>query len=108
MFQSVQKIFSLPEETRMFMCHDYLPAGRTEYVWETTVREEKKRNVHLKAGTQEQEFIEARTARDKTLGMPKLIIPSLQVNMRAGNLPEAEANGVQYLKIPLNNIFAKE
>lgn len=108
MFQSVQKIFSLPEEIRMFMCHDYLPEGRTEYVWETTVGEEKKRNIHLKAGTQEREFIETRTARDKTLGMPKLIIPSLQVNMRAGNLPEAEANGVQYLKVPLNSIFAKE
>lgn len=108
MFQSVQKIFSLPEETRMFMCHDYLPKGRTEYVWETTVGEEKTRNIHLKVGTLEKEFIETRTARDKTLGMPRLIIPSLQVNMRAGSLPEPEGNGIRYLKIPLNNIFAKE
>jgi glyoxylase-like metal-dependent hydrolase (beta-lactamase superfamily II) len=107
MFQSVQKLFSLPDETRMFMCHDYLPEGRTEYVWETTVGEEKKRNIHLKAGTLESEFIEIRMARDKTLGMPKLIIPSLQVNMRAGNLPEPEDSGVRYLKIPLNNIFMR-
>jgi hypothetical protein len=77
------------------------------HVWETTVGEEKKRNIHLKAGTLESEFIEIRMARDKTLGMPKLIIPSLQVNMRAGNLPEPEDSGVRYLKIPLNNIFMR-
>ncbi|CAN5758901.1 MBL fold metallo-hydrolase [soil metagenome] len=108
MFESVQKIFSLPEETRIFLCHDYLPEGRTEYVWETTVGEEKERNIHLKVGTIAEEFIETRTTRDKILGMPKLIIPSIQVNMRAGNVPEAEDNSVQYLKIPLNSIFAKE
>lgn len=107
MYDSVQKIFALPEEMRMFMCHDYLPEGRSEYQWETTVGEQKKHNIHLKEGTDPARFKEMRTTRDAKLEMPKLIIPSIQVNMRAGQLPKEEDNGTAYLKTPINGAFAK-
>lgn len=104
LYQSVQKIFALPDETRLFMCHDYLPEGRTEYVWETTVGEERTKNIHIHEGISEADFVEMRTSRDATLAVPRLILPSVQVNMRAGHKPPAESNGVSYLKIPLDAI----
>ncbi|HHI89288.1 MAG TPA: MBL fold metallo-hydrolase [Hellea balneolensis] len=102
LYDSIQKLFTLPDETRVFLCHDYLPKGREEYKWETTIGEEKRNNIHVGGGTSKEEFVKMRTARDKTLSMPKLILPSVQVNMRAGHFPPAEDNGVHYLKIPLN------
>jgi len=104
LYRSARRILALPPETRLFMCHDYLPAGRTEYVWETTVEAERSANVHIHDGVTEDEFVAMREARDATLDMPRLILPSVQVNMRAGHLPEAEGNGVTYLKIPLNAV----
>jgi len=104
LYQSMRRILSLPDTTRLFMCHDYLPAGRTEYVWETTVADERKHNIHAHDGVSEDEFVKMRTERDKTLDMPRLILPSVQVNMRAGHLPPAEDNGVRYLKVPLNGV----
>lgn len=102
LFQSIQRIFELPDETRLFLCHDYKAPGRDEYAWETTVAEQRQNNVHVHDGVSEQEFIEFRTRRDKELGVPKLILPSIQVNIRAGDLPPAEGNGVVYLKLPVN------
>ena len=102
LFQSIQKIFALPDETRLFMCHDYKAPGRDAYAWETTVGEEKKKNIHVHEGVSEADFVAMRSARDATLDMPRLILPSVQVNMRAGELPPAEDNGTRYLKIPLN------
>ena len=102
LYRSIQKIFALPEDTRLFMCHDYKAPGRDEYAWETTVGEEKSRNIHVHDGVSEDEFVKMREARDKTLSMPRLILPSVQVNMRAGDLPPEEDNGVRYLKLPLN------
>jgi glyoxylase-like metal-dependent hydrolase (beta-lactamase superfamily II) len=107
LYNSVQKLYELPDETRLFMCHDYLPEGRTEYAWETTVGAEKNNNVHLKTSIDEQAFVAMREARDSTLSMPRLIIPSIQVNMRAGELPPAEDNGTHYLKVPVNGAFGK-
>ena len=104
LYQSAMRLLSLPPETRLFMCHDYLPEGRKDYVWETTVEAERKANVHIHEGVSEDEFVAMREARDKTLGMPRLILPSVQVNMRAGHLPPAEDNGVIYLKIPVNAV----
>ncbi len=104
LYRSARRILALPPETRLFMCHDYLPEGRTEYVWETTVEAERKANVHIHDGLTEDEFVTMREARDATLAMPRLILPSVQVNMRAGHLPAAEANGVTYLKIPVNAV----
>ena len=104
LYQSARRILSLPPETRLFMCHDYLPAGRTEYVWETTVEAERSANVHIHDGIKEEEFVAMREARDATLDMPRLILPSVQVNMRAGHLPPADDNGVIYLKIPVNAV----
>ena len=101
LYDSIQKVLSLPDETRLFLCHDYKAPGRDEYKWETTVAEQKAANIHI-AGKTREEFVAMRTARDATLGMPKLIIPSIQVNMRAGRMPPAEDNGVTYLKVPLN------
>jgi glyoxylase-like metal-dependent hydrolase (beta-lactamase superfamily II) len=101
LYASIQKVLSLPDETRLFLCHDYKAPGRDEYKWETTVAEQKASNVHI-AGKSCEEFVAMRTRRDATLGMPKLIIPSIQVNMRAGQMPPAEDNGVTYLKVPLN------
>ena len=102
LWDSIHKVLSLPDETRLFMCHDYKAPGRDTYAWETTVTAEKA-NVHIKGKTRE-EFVAMRQARDATLGMPKLIIPSIQVNMRAGQMPPPEDNGVTYLKVPLNQI----
>lgn len=102
LFQSIQRIFGLPGETRLFMCHDYKAPGRDEYAWETTVAEQRLNNIHVHDGVSEQEFIEFRTRRDAGLGMPKLILPSIQVNIRAGELPPADDNGVVYLKLPVN------
>jgi len=102
MWDSIQKVLSLPDETRLFMCHDYGAPGRDEYRWETTVAEEKAHNVHVGQGRTREEFVKMREARDATLGMPRLILPSIQVNMRAGHMPPAEDNGTTYLKIPLN------
>ena len=102
LFDSIQKIFALPPETRLFMCHDYKAPGRDEFAWETTVAEQRDNNIHLRASTTKDEFVAFRNGRDETLGMPKLILPSLQVNLRAGGAPPPEDNGVSYLKIPLN------
>ena len=103
LYDSMQKILSLPDATRIFVGHDYKAPGRDSYAWETTVAEEKARNVHL-AGKSRDEFVQMREARDATLAMPRLILPSLQVNMRAGQMPEAEDNGVSYLKVPVNGL----
>jgi glyoxylase-like metal-dependent hydrolase (beta-lactamase superfamily II) len=104
LFRSLRRILSLPPETRLFMCHDYLPKGRSEYVWETTVAAEREGNVHAHDGITEDEFVAMREARDATLDMPRLILPSVQVNMRAGHMPPADENGVTYLKIPVNAV----
>ena len=108
LYESTQKIFALPDEMRMFMCHDYLPEGRTEYAWETTVGEQKKNNIHLKQGTDGERFKKMRDDRDEALGMPKLIIPSIQVNMRAGNMPKDKETGSMMLKTPVNSVFSKK
>ena len=102
LYRSIQKIFALPEETRLFMCHDYKAPGRDEFAHETTVGEERANNIHVGAGKGEDAFVKMRTERDATLDMPVLILPSVQVNMRAGDLPPKEDNGVSYLKIPLD------
>ena len=100
LYKSIQKILSLPAETRIFVCHDYAPNGRG-YAWETSVAEERARNIHLTNEMSEAEFVAMREARDKTLDMPKLIMPSIQVNMRAGHMPPSENNGQVYLKVPV-------
>ena len=100
LYRSIQKLLALPPETRLFMCHDYKAPGREEYRWETTVADER-RNVHLAACVSEDEFVAMREARDATLSTPKLLLPSIQVNIRAGRLPPAEENGVSYLRIPV-------
>lgn len=102
LFRSVRRIFALPDETRLFMCHDYGTPDRKTPAWESTVGEERQKNVHLREGVAEDDFVELRTTRDAKLGMPRLIIPSVQVNMRAGKMPPAEDNGTIYLKVPLN------
>ena len=104
LFDSVQKILALPDETRIFVGHDYKAAGRDHYAWETTVGDQKALNIHVGAGKSREDFVSMRTARDATLNMPKLIIPSLQVNMRAGHMPPAEDNGAVYLKVPVNGL----
>ena len=104
LFRSLRRILALPPETRLFMCHDYLPAGRTEYVWETTVAAERAGNIHAHDGITEDEFVAMREARDATLAMPRLILPSVQVNMRAGHMPPPDENGIVYLKIPVNAV----
>lgn len=102
LFQSIHRLFSLPDDTRLFMCHDYKAPGRDDFRFQTTVAEQRAQNVHVHEGIGEAEFVAMRSARDATLGMPMLILPSVQVNMRAGQLPPAEANGTRYLKIPLD------
>lgn len=104
LYQSIQKIFSLPADTRLFMCHDYKAKGRDEFAWETSVAEQREKNVHIHDGVSEAEFVKFRTGRDAELGVPKLIIPSIQVNIRAGNFPAVEENGTSYLKVPLNTL----
>ena len=103
LYQSIQRLLALPPETRMFMCHDYMPNDR-DMQYETTVGEQKASNLHVHDGVSEDEFVAMRSAKDKTLSMPTLILPSVQVNMRAGELPPAEDNGVRYLKIPLDAV----
>ena len=102
LFQSIRRLLSLPDETRLFLCHDYKAPGRDEYAWETTVGQQRRENVHVKDGVSEDEFVEMRTSRDATLAMPNLIMPSVQVNIRGGRFPEPEDNGVSYIKIPVN------
>ncbi|MEM7634239.1 MAG: MBL fold metallo-hydrolase [Pseudomonadota bacterium] len=104
LYRSIRKVLSLPPETRLYMCHDYKAPGRDEYAWQTTVAEERANNVHVRDGVGEDEFVAMREARDAQLGMPKLIVPSIQVNMRAGNMPEPDDNGVVYLKTPINQL----
>ncbi len=104
LYASIQRILALPDATRIFVGHDYKAPGRSEYAWETTVAEQKALNVHVGAGKPVEAFVSMRTARDKTLGMPRLIIPSLQVNMRAGQMPPAEDNQTVYLKVPVNRL----
>ena len=104
LFESVQKILSLPEETRIFVGHDYKAPGRDEFAWETTVGEQKAANIHVGEGRSKSEFVKMRDERDATLAMPKLIIPSLQVNMRAGQMPPADEQGDVFLKVPVNKI----
>jgi len=101
LYRSIQRILALPAETRLFMCHDYLPGGR-ELRYMTTVAEQRASNIHVREGISEDAFVAMREARDATLDMPVLILPSVQINMRSGQLPEPEENGVRYLKIPLN------
>ena len=102
MYASVQRILALPDETRVFVCHDYKAPGRETYAWESTVGDQKRRNVHVGAGRGIEDFVALRQARDASLPMPRLIIPSLQINMRAGHMPDAESNGATYLKVPIN------
>ena len=101
LFRSIRKVLALPPETRLHLCHDYLPGGR-EARWETTVAQQRAANIHVREGTTEDDFVVMRTARDKTLGMPTLLLPAVQVNAQAGHLPPPEDNGTRYLKIPLN------
>jgi glyoxylase-like metal-dependent hydrolase (beta-lactamase superfamily II) len=101
LFRSIQRLLSLPGETRLFMCHDYKAPGRDVYAWETTVAEQMAKNVHVHTGVSEDEFVALRTARDSKLAAPLLLLPSIQVNMRAGKFPPAESNGVHYLKVPV-------
>ena len=104
LFNSIQKILALPDETRIFVGHDYKAPGRDAFAWETTVGEQKALNVHIGEGRPIDEFVAMREARDSKLGMPKLILPSLQTNMRAGNMPEPEDNGQRYFKVPINTL----
>ncbi len=104
LYASIQKILSLPDETRIFVGHDYKAPGRDEFAWETTVGEQKALNVHIGAGRPMEEFVAMRQKRDAGLGMPRLILPSLQTNMRAGHFPEPEDNGQRYFKVPINGL----
>lgn len=104
LYRSVRRLMRLPDTTRVFLCHDYKAPNRDEYVWETTMLAERTGNVHIHEGVTEDQFVEMRTQRDATLAMPKLILPSLQVNIRAGHLPEPEDNGVRYLKLPVDQL----
>ena len=102
LFDSVQKLYSLPDDTAVYLCHDYLPPDRHSFCHVTTIGDQKQHNIHLSADTAKADFVAMRDAKDKTLSMPKLILPAIQVNLRAGRLPDAEDNGIRYLKIPLN------
>jgi glyoxylase-like metal-dependent hydrolase (beta-lactamase superfamily II) len=101
LYRSIQRLLTLPGQTRLFMCHDYKAPGRDTYAWETTVDEQRQSNVHVGKGTSEDDFVAMRTARDATLSAPTLLLPSIQVNIRAGRFPPAEANGVHYLRVPV-------
>ena len=101
LYRSIKRLLSLPPETRVFVCHDYTAPGRDRYAWETTVADERGSNVHVKDGVSEDQFVTVREARDRTLATPQLLMPSIQVNIRAGKLPPADSNGVHYLKIPV-------
>ena len=102
LYDSVQKLFELPEDTRVFLCHDYLPESRHEYQGETTIQKQKQHNIHVHSGVSKADFVEMRQQRDAGLSMPKLILPSIQINMKGGQFPTPEENGVSYLKLPLN------
>lgn len=102
LYRSIRRILALPEKTRIFTCHDYKAPGRAEFAWESTVEQQRRNNIHVRDEVGEDAFVAMRTARDKTLSMPHLILPSIQVNIRAGALPPAEDNGVSYLKLPVN------
>ena len=102
LYRSIRRLLSLPDQTSLHLCHDYKAPGRDTYAWVTTVGEEREHNVHVRAGVSEDQFVAMREARDATLGMPRLILPSIQVNMRGGHLPEPEDNGMRYLKLPIN------
>lgn len=102
LYRSMRQILALSETTRIFTCHDYKAPGRPDFAWESTVEEQRRNNIHVRDGISEDAFVAMRTARDKTLGMPHLILPSIQVNIRAGALPPPEDNGVSYLKLPIN------
>ena len=104
LYRSIRRLLSLPDETRLFLCHDYKAPGRDEYAWETTVGRQREGNVHVNDGISEEEFVAMRTSRDRTLAMPSLIMPSVQVNIRGGRLPDPEDNGVSYIKIPVNAV----
>jgi glyoxylase-like metal-dependent hydrolase (beta-lactamase superfamily II) len=101
LYRSIRRVLSLPDETRLFLCHDYKAPGRDDYRWETSVGEERRHSIHVHDGVTEAEFVAMREARDAGLAVPKLLLPSIQVNIRAGHFPEAEANGVRYLRIPV-------
>lgn len=101
LYRSIQRLLALPPTTRLFMCHDYKAPGREDYAWETTVAEQRAHNAHVKEGVSEDDFVAMREARDATLAAPELLMPSIQVNMRAGHLPPPDPNGIQYLKIPV-------
>lgn len=104
LYRSIRRLLSLPREARLYLCHDYKAPGRDHYAWETTVGAERDLNIHVHEGVEEEAFVAMRIARDRTLDMPRLIMPSIQVNMRGGHLPEPEDNGTRYLKIPLDAI----
>lgn len=104
LFRSIRRLLSLPDDTRLFLCHDYKAPGRDDYAWETTVGLQRKGNVHVRDGVSEDEFVAMRQSRDETLAMPTLILPSVQINIRGGRLPEPEDNGVSYIKIPVNAV----
>jgi glyoxylase-like metal-dependent hydrolase (beta-lactamase superfamily II) len=102
LYRSIRRLMELPDETKVFLCHDYLGPDRKDYVWETTIAAQRDGNIQVRQGISEEAFVTMRETRDATLAMPRLILPSVQVNIRAGHLPEPEANGVSYLKLPLN------
>ena len=104
LFSSIQKILTLPDATRIFVGHDYKAPGREEYAWEPTVGEQQAKNVHIGTGNSKEDFVKLRDERDATLGMPRLIVPSLQVNMRAGNMPEPDSEGDVFIKVPINKL----
>ena len=102
LFESLQKIIALPDDMRLFVCHDYGAGGSRDFAWETTVGDQRANNIHIGGGTLEHDYVQMRRDRDATLGLPRLIVPAVQVNMRAGNFPPAEDNGTSYIKVPLN------
>ncbi|CEF54680.1 MBL fold metallo-hydrolase [Acetobacter ghanensis] len=104
LYRSIRRLLSLPPETRLFLCHDYKAPGRDTFAWETTVGAERDHNIHVHEGVDEDTFVAMRTSRDATLGLPNLIMPSVQVNIRGGHMPEPEDNGVSYIKIPVNRL----
>ena len=104
LYRSVRKILALPDDTRIFCCHDYKAPGRDEFAWETTVAQQRLTNVHMHEGVSEAEFVAMRTARDRALKIPALLIPAIQINIRAGALPPPQENGISYVKVPLNTL----
>jgi glyoxylase-like metal-dependent hydrolase (beta-lactamase superfamily II) len=107
LYRSIRRVLSLPAATRLFLCHDYKAPGRSDYRWETSVGEQRRASVHIHDGVTEDDFVATSEARDATLAVPKLLLPAIQTNIRAGRFPEAEANGVRYLKIPVKGVVAE-